>query len=244
MVVFAELDHKIQVRFHHLIEEAETLVAVFDGYNSNHYSQYLEWVVKASGLLTMLFGDSKQGEKYRQIIETEPHREPGFTSSGGSFTPPILRAITIRKKAATMSGIQDNYVNGFYDGLEQQIVANVSADYMAQAEALLGEGIECQYDHVPAAVLCGAVLENNLRRFCEEQDPPIEITKGDGSAKTLGPLIGELEQRKLFNKLAFKNLKAWSDIRNSAAHGRFDDFTRHDVELMLAGVRHFLLEHL
>ena len=70
-----------------------------------------------------------------------------------------------------MKGIRDNYVNRFYDDLEQQIIANVSADYMEQAEALLGEGIEGQYDHVPAAILCGAILEDALRRFVPKTDP-------------------------------------------------------------------------
>ena len=150
----------------------------------------------------------------------------------------------IQNLVGILTALQYDYVNGYNMDLEEAILANVSSDYMSQAEALLGEGIPGENDHVPAAVLCGAVLENRLRQFCEQQNPPIDTMKKDGSSKTLGPLIGELEQRKLFNKLAFKNLKAWADIRNSAAHGRFNDFTRHDVELMLAGVRHFLVEHL
>ena len=48
----------------------------------------------------------------------------------------------------------------------------------------------------------------------------------------------------VFNKLVFKNLKVWADIRNKAAHGRFKEFTRHDVELMLPGVQQFLSVHL
>jgi hypothetical protein len=54
----------------------------------------------------------------------------------------------------------------------------------------------------------------------------------------------ELETRKLFNKLAFKNLKTWTDIRNCAAYGRYNDFTRHDAGLTLPGLKHFLVEHL
>ena len=137
-------------------------------------------------------------------------------------------------------------VNGFYDvSLEaSRFLLIVSADYMEQAEALLGEGIEGQYDHVPAAVLCGAVLESRLRNYCEKHDPPLPTAKANGDSKTLGALIEELDKAKAFDKQTRKLLKAWADIRNAAAHGRFDDFTREQVELMLLGAKGFTANHL
>ena len=231
-----ELDRKNRERFDELIEEAEALLTELDEYDREHELRFTEWVVKTSGLLERLFHNSQQGEKYVGIVERD--HGPGFYFGDGQDK--VLLATSVQSTLATLKGIRNNYVNGFYDDLSQQIVANVSADYMEQAEALLGEGIEGQFDHVPAAVLCGAVLENRLRQFCEQQDPPIETRKQNGDPKTLGPLIGELERRKLFDRLIFKNLKAWADIRNSAAHGKFDEFARHDVEMMLSGVQHFL----
>ena len=115
---------------------------------------------------------------------------------------------------------------------------------MEQAEALLGEGIEGKYDHVPAAVLCGAVLENALRRLWQKQTPPIEITKSNGQKKTLEPLIQDLQKAKVFNKLVADQLRAWAKIRNYAAHGEFNEFRREHVELMLPGVMDFLAMHL
>ena len=252
-----ELDRKNRNDFDELIEEAETLLAELDGHNRNHYSQYLGWVVKTSALITKLFRDSKQAETYQRIIEHEPPPEQSFVgaiagygrtsedeTSISSYTPPLLRPMTILKKLATLKGIRDSYVNGFYDGLEQQIIASVSADYMEQAEALLGEEIQVQYNHVVAAILCGVVLENRLRSYCEKHDPPLPTTKPNGDSKTMGALIDELDKIKAFDKQTRKLLKAWADIRNAAAHGRFDEFTREQVELMLLGANGFLANHL
>lgn len=143
-----------------------------------------------------------------------------------------------------LRGIKDNFEHGFYEDLEQQMVANVSADFMGQAEALLKEGIVGQYDHVPAAVLCGAVLENRLRNWCENQSPLIITTKSSGGNKTLGPLIEELRKTNKFDKQVLRQLQWWADIRNHAAHGEFDGFDRNDVTLMLKGVDNFLVSRL
>ena len=91
---------------------------------------------------------------------------------------------------------------------------------MEQAEALLGEGIEGQYDHVPAAVLCGAILEDALRRLCQKQTPPIATAKPDGRKKTMEPqkLIQDLRKAEAFNKLVANQLRSWAKIRNYAAH--------------------------
>ncbi len=229
------LDRKIRLRFDELIEEVETLLAELDEYDQNHYVRYREWQVKASGLLLMLFGDSKEAAKYQQIVEHHPGPRSGVVGKRSK----VILASSAQETLATLKGIRDNYLNGFHADFEQLIIANVSADYMEQAEALLGEGF-----YVPAAVLCGVDLENRLRSYCENLDPPIETVKPNGESKTLGSLIGELDQVKAFDKQTRKMLRAWADIRNAAAHGRDDEFTREQVELMLLGVNGFLANHL
>jgi len=136
------------------------------------------------------------------------------------------------------------YVNELSTSLEDRVVAAISADYMGQAEALLHESISGRFDYVPAAVLCGAVLEDRLRRWCDAQSPPLNTKKSDGNNMTLGPLIEELRRHQKFDKLILRQLQGWTDIRNHAAHGEFEKFERHDVELMLSGVEHFLANRL
>ena len=78
---------------------------------------------------------------------------------------------------STLRAIKDDFDTGYLDNLLLQIEAEMAADYMGQAEELLKEGSSGRYDHVPAAVLAGAVLEKGLRKICDVQLPPIP-TKG------------------------------------------------------------------
>lgn len=149
-----------------------------------------------------------------------------------------------RKLIGYIDGLHKDFEIGMFDSLPSLIVAEVSGDYMSQAERLLGEGIAGQFDHVPAAVLAGAVLEDSLRRLCQRQNPPIPITKPNGDPKTLGTYIDDLKAAGLYNELKAKQLRAWADIRNAAAHGEFSKFNRADVETMLQGVQKFLADHL
>ena len=175
----------------------------------------------------MVYASSEDGKKYKEKIDNLH----GFSSN-------------VDEIVGLLQGLKDDYENGFCDDLENWIVSNMSADYLGQAEALLNEGTSGQYDHLPAAVLCGAVLEDRLRRWCDAQTPTLSTTRFDGSNKTLGPLIEELRKAKKFDKQVLRQLQWYADIRNYAAHGRYEEFDRNDVELMLKGVDHFLVTRL
>ena len=230
-----KLDREIRSQFEGLVSEGQRLLADFNAADNNQYCTYEEWCVKASGLVRLLYGKSDEAKKYQALFEKRWDE--------GSHFWGFSHAVVLTK-VSQLRGLKYNYENGFLDSLYDQIVANVSADYMEQAEALLGEGVQDQYSHLLAAMLCGVVLENRLRSYCENLDPPIETVKPNGESLTLGALIGELDRIKAFDKQTRKMLKAWADIRNAAAHGRGNDFTREQVELMLLGVNGFLANHL
>ncbi len=139
----------------------------------------------------------------------------------------------------TLHGLKRDYENGFWGSLEERVVANISADYMTQVEGLLNEGQPGQYDHVP-----GAVLEDALRRLCDRQTPQVPTDKPNGRPKALNALIQDLQKANAFNKLKAQQLRGLAQVRNSAAHGKFDEFNREDVELMVKGVKNFLADYL
>jgi hypothetical protein len=143
-----------------------------------------------------------------------------------------------------LRGIEDDFKNGFLGSLSAAIEAEVAADYMGQAERLLVEGSHGKFDHVPAAVLSGAVLEKALRKLCGEQQPPIQTKAAGGEPKTLNPLIDDLKKAAFFNEAKAKQLRGWAAIRNHAAHGEFDQFSRKDVEQMIHGITNFLADSL
>lgn len=143
-----------------------------------------------------------------------------------------------------LEAIKDDFEHGFLDKLGAMVESEIAADYMGQAEQLLADGQSGKYDHVPAAVLAGAVLEKALRTLCDRQVPPVPTSKQDGTPKTLNPLIDDLKKAAAFNESKAKQLRAWADIRNHAAHGEFDQFKRSDVEPMVKGINTFLADYL
>ena len=154
----------------------------------------------------------------------------------------------ISEAVGKLKAIKDDFENGFLANLSMQIESEIDADYMGQAEQLLNEGSSGAYDHVPAAVLTGAVLEKSLRTLCDQQIPPIPTFKttkrGNLEPLTLNPLIDELKKATLFNEPKAQQLRAWAGIRNAAAHGKFNEFSRTDVERMIESVKDFLATYM
>ena len=189
-------------------------------------SRLYEWRTKLGGLLmTMVPEPHPQRYLVAQIAETATTLNSLIAS------------------VATVKGLRDNFSRGYFDDLHDKIEAELAADYLGQAEQLLREGQPGKYDHVPAAVLTGAVLEKNLRHLCAVQSPPIGIEKADGSPKMMNALIDELKKAGAFNEIQAKQLRGYADIRNAAAHGNFSEFTRAQVENMIQGVQFFLASH-
>jgi hypothetical protein len=59
----------------------------------------------------------------------------------------------------------------------------------------------------------------------------------------MNTLVDALKRRQVFNEVQAKQLRAWAAIRNSAAHGKFEEFTRHQVAQMIEGITAFIAQH-
>ena len=191
-----------------------------------------KWTVNFRSLLDHVL---PQGSIHRQLLEDQ---KTFFNSKH-----------RIENQLAALQAIREDFDQGFLEDITLQIETEIAADYMKQAENLLSENQSGQFDHVPAAVLSGAVLEKELRTLCSKQIPPISSTKLNNKTKkeeplTLNPLIDELKKARVFNELKAKQLRAWADIRNAAAHGEFQKFQRSDVEQMLKGINDFLSSYM
>lgn len=244
MARIPETDQRIRNRFKEVIEEGIDLHAKMQARYKETRRVDFRGQVTRSGSFGYVVEYRSLVEKYvalvSMVLPSTKHRNALLSDvNRANNRPGSLQAVI-----GNLRGIQDNYETGFYDDLKNRVVATVSSDYMEQAEALLNEGVAGQYDHVPAAVLCGAVLEDRLRRWCVRQSQSLSTKKSDGTNKTLGPLIEELRRNQMFDKQVLRQLQWWADIRNHAAHGEFDKFTREHVELMLRGVDNFFASDL
>ena len=95
----------------------------------------------------------------------------------------------------------------------------------------------------PAAVIIGSTLETHLRELCKSNGIDTEIKKNDGKnvAKKAEVMNADLVKKEVYSKMYQKQVTAWLDLRNNAAHGKYDEYKKEDVSLMLQGVRQFIL---
>ena len=230
-----EIDKQIRDRFEQLESEAKRLVKFHDetemivmidrSINSTYTSDFQRLKTNFLSLLQLL---ATKRNSYSDLSKD--------VRNVGSINPAELHGM--------IAGLKSDYESGVLQSIAEMIEADVVADYLEQAKQLLKGNTQGVHTYGPAAVLAGAVFEDGLRRLCTRRTPPISTNKRGGSPKTMGTLIEALKSDGLFNELKAKQLRAWADIRNAAAHGRFNDFKREDVEQMLTGVQNFLADYL
>lgn len=227
MILPKTLFDKYLTEFDELISQGKDILQMMSG-SCHDPSIILGWKTKCIVLLEKILPKKSNN----QIVINEFQRLDYLDTCSNTY----LLESCIRKLAA----IREYFEEGFLGDLAIQIESAIAADYMGQAEQLLNEGSNGKYNHVPAAVLSGAVLEKALRTLCSKQTPPISKVNAKGEPLTLNPLIDGLKKGGVFNEQTAKQLRAWADIRNKAAHGEFDQFTRSDVETMIKGIKNFL----
>lgn len=136
--------------------------------------------------------------------------------------------------AALKSDLQNDYLKSFSDIIQSEVFS----DYLEMAEHLLSEGYKD-----PSAVLVGSTLEVHLRELCVSNAIDIEITNGKGQlvAKKADLMNSDLAKASIYSSAYQKQIIAWLGIRNSAAHGKYSEYSKEEVSLMLQGVRQFIL---
>jgi hypothetical protein len=191
------------------------------------WPEFVQWRTKCVTLLGQVV---PPGSLHRRTVDSFDKLDS---------TPSALRG-----GVAFLKSIDDDLQNGFLDSLASDVEAEVAADLLGQATRLLEDDTSQQVGHLPAVVLAGAVLEKGLRSLCEQLTPPEPVSNATGHPLTMSPLIDALKRRGVFNEVMASQLRAWAALRNSAAHGHSDRFTKEQAQAMVSGVRHFLAGHL
>jgi len=131
-----------------------------------------------------------------------------------------------------LRALRRDYAEGYLNKIQGIIRAELFADFIEMAEHLLNQGYKD-----PAAVLVGGVLEEHLRALCSIRSISVVVS---GKPKKADAMNAELRASGVYNKLDQKNVTAWLDLRNKAAHAQYDEYTSEQVETMLSGVREFV----
>ena len=138
-----------------------------------------------------------------------------------------------KKVISILESLRAAVASGYLQSTRELIHGSLFADFLEMASHLLDEDYKD-----PAAVLAGSTLESHLRQLCGKSG--VEIVLPDGNPKKADRMNADLAKKKVYSVLDQKNVTAWLDLRNKAAHGQYDKYTQDQVGLLIAGVRDFL----
>jgi HEPN domain-containing protein len=119
---------------------------------------------------------------------------------------------------------REDYDGGYLFSVRALVKAEVLSDAFEQARELLENGYKD-----PACVLRRVALEVTLKELCDK--------KGIVHGKSLEHMNTELCKAGVYNMAKQKQITAWAEIGNKAAHGQWDQYTENDAKAMLDGVQ-------
>lgn len=185
-------------------------------------AEVAEFITSAVSLIDRIAGlNSVYGAEVRAAIATY-----------GTF----YKYMILPHVVGVLRSLRSAVASGYLATLQELVHADVFSDFLDMAEYLLGEGYKD-----PAAVLIGGVLEEHLHNLCLKTNISVVITdaKGNQHPKKADAMNSELAKSGVYGNPDQKNVTAWLDLRNKAAHGRYTEYTKGQIDPMLLGVREF-----
>jgi hypothetical protein len=142
----------------------------------------------------------------------------------------------IEQGFGVLKAVQFQIQSGWVETTKGLVTAEVFGDFLEMARHLLDE----KYKDA-AAVMIGGVLEEHLRQLCKSNAIDIEDdVKGKLVPRKADRLNSELAKKKIYDNGEQKQVTAWLDLRNNAAHGNYSKYDEARVALMLDGVQGFV----
>lgn len=218
---------KVQARFEELIQIGEQIKATkktIGGSSGRVISmpetyvdeeQARQWAISVLTILKSSIGEGS--DNYQQVKQN-------LEMSAVHFNFCIMLA-------SLKAALEDLKGGNFFEA-KHLIEAEVFGDLLEQAEEL-----QCSGYKDAAAVLVGGVLEKHMRSMCASRG--ISLLKPNGKHKMINDLNDELAKDGAYNALKKKQVTAWADLRNKAAHGNFNEYTANDVDAFLRDVSAF-----
>jgi hypothetical protein len=213
------IDSKLIAQITQLVEQGSAVLATKRMPAPNHITDSWvderaasEWYTRSLNFLARVLGQDSEHYKAMAKHATNPTK---WTPANMAF------GVLCAAKADLEAG-------AIFD-LKSLVAAEVLGDLLDQAVALSQAGY-----HPPAAVVVGCVLEDMLRRLCHEKGIAVPA-----KAK-LDTMNAALAKASVYNLLTQKKITALADIRNSAAHGKWTEFSDADVDGMIKWTSDFV----
>src|SRR5260221_12385576 len=135
-----------------------------------------------------------------------------------------------------VEALRNDVSGGFLKSVRELVHGELFSDFLGMADFLLREGYKDA-----AAVMGGGVLESHLRQLCIKHG--ISLNTGINNQtqpKKADRLNNELAGASVYSTLDQKNVTSWLDLRNKAAHAKYNEYTKEQVALLLQGIRYFI----
>jgi hypothetical protein len=135
-----------------------------------------------------------------------------------------------------LGAIRGEIAAGWLSTVKGLVMAEVFANYIEMAQYLL----ESNYKDA-AAVIVGSTLEEHLRQLCRRNGLPVTRPKNGKDVPLAADQVNaDLTKANVYSMLDQKNVIAWLDLRNHAAHGEYNLYNAEQVRGMIAGVIEFM----
>ncbi|MEU3251079.1 hypothetical protein [Streptomyces sp. NPDC006997] len=207
-----------------VVDQLNFLIKASENYTRNQTRHLLEdaedAVVLSNRLEAAIERASRPTSAYMKQLDTarrkvQPHR---------------LREVRI-----VAIGLRDDLVAGWVESVVELVHADTYRDYLEMAEALLAKGYKDA-----AAVITGTSLEVHVRALCVKNNVTTAVA---GRPKKADTMNADLKKAGVYDGLQQKEVTAWMDLRNKAAHGNYADYDRDQVRRLIDGVEAFMRKY-
>lgn len=177
----------------------------------------------------------------RQVL---PAGSPAGTFFDENFSPHLAYSFErLQHSVDHLKGLREEVRAGTLRSLVGRVEDDLSGEFVSIGDRLSDEAGGALTNSVIRVIVAGIVTERRLRALCDRASPPIDLNKSDGSPIPLNAVIAAVRKANLVSEPEQKQLLAWADLRNKAAHGQFEQVSADQGKLMVQGVLGFLSRH-
>jgi hypothetical protein len=214
---------KLIERVQHLINQGNAVIGTqkYSQFSGNYVDHGLQMGFRSA---TLSFIQNLYGDKHNYYKDFDER----VKGDGLSETKSGINILT---------SIKAEIENDWLLSIKELVTSEIFADFLEMSKHFL----DLKYKD-PAAVMIGSTLEEHLRQLCNKHSVDTTFEKnGDLVPKKANLLNADLVKAGAYGVLEQKNVTAWLDLRNRAAHGKYSEYTIQQVDLMYQGVLNFIM---
>ena len=153
------------------------------------------------------------------------------------FQRPGILGEQVERLVGVLQALSKDIENGCLQSFAELVHGELFSDFLDMAHYL----VEKDYKDA-GAVIAGSSLEGHLRQLAKKSsvDTVRTTTAGGEAPKTAELLNSDLAKAGAYSVTDQKNVTAWLDLRNKAAHGKYKEYEKGQVSIMIDGIRNFI----